>query len=154
MDLHNVDAVDAPPHDSVRTTGENLEFNKKVSTMGDWYSYMPCEAPKQLKQNIALVGEMIDAVVERVKNDGEAGDLPIHEKPLKASCILDYLIRATDPDGKRLPEKYRSDAMVVTMGAGFITTGYYSLSFRIQEIRSGISKSSWSTVSPKIRIDA
>ena len=58
------DAVDAALHDLVRTMEENLEFNKKVSTIGDWYSHMPWGAPKQLKQNIALVGEIIDAVVK------------------------------------------------------------------------------------------
>jgi len=41
---------------------------------------------------------------------------------LKASCIIDYLIRATDPKGNKLPEKYRSNATLVTVGAGFITT--------------------------------
>jgi hypothetical protein len=91
MDLHHVDAVDAPPHDLVRTTGENLEFNKKVSTMGDWYSYMPWGAPKQLKQNIALVREMIDAVVERVKNDGEAGDLRSMRSHLRHGASLTTL---------------------------------------------------------------
>ena len=74
-----------------------------------------------MKQNIALVREMIDAVVERIKNEGEAGDLLIHETPLRVSCILDYLIRATDPNRKRLPEMYRSDAMAVAVGSGFIT---------------------------------
>jgi hypothetical protein len=61
IDLHHVDAVDAPLCDLVRAVGENLELNKKVSTMGDWYSRMPWGAPKQLKQNIAHVKEMIDA---------------------------------------------------------------------------------------------
>jgi hypothetical protein len=60
--------------------------------------------------------------VERVKNEGEAGVLPINDAAVKASCIIDYLIRAMDLDGKKLPEKYRSKATLVTVGARFITT--------------------------------
>lgn len=35
---------------------------------------------------------------------------------------MDYLVRATDEKGNKLPEKYRSNATLVTVGAGFITT--------------------------------
>ena len=122
MDLHHFDSVGAPLHDLVRTVGENLELNKKVSTMGDWYSHMPWEAPKQLEENKAHMKKMIDEAVERLKNEGGAEDFPINDAALKASCIIDYLIRATDLDGKKLPEKYRSNATLVIVGAGFITT--------------------------------
>ncbi|TVY82115.1 Cytochrome P450 4F5 [Lachnellula suecica] len=121
MDLHHFDSINAPLHDLVRTVGENLELNKKVSTMGDWYSHMPWGAPKQLKQNKAHVKQLVDeAVANVVGKDTE--DLPIADAALKASCIVDYLARATDDKGNKMPEKYRSDATLVTVGAGFITT--------------------------------
>jgi hypothetical protein len=50
IDLHHFDSLAAPLHDLVRTIGEDLELNKKVLTMGDWYSHMPWGAPKQLKE--------------------------------------------------------------------------------------------------------
>jgi len=122
MDLHHFDSLDAPLHDLVRTVGENLELNKKVSTMGDWYSHMPWGAPKQLKENKAHVKELVDAAVANIVKTRGTEELPIEDAALKASCIVDYLVRATDPDGKKLPEKYRSNATLVTVGAGFITT--------------------------------
>lgn len=122
MDLHHFDSVDAPLHDLVRSVGENLELNKKVSTMGDWYSHMPWGAPKKFKEVKAHVKSMVDAAVENVLKKGGEEDLPISDAALKASCIVDYLVRATDADGKKLPEKYRSNATLVTVGAGFITT--------------------------------
>jgi len=121
MDLHHFDSIDAPLHDLVRTVGKNLELNKKVSTMGDWYSHMPWGAPKELKDNKAHVKQLIEeAVANVVGKDTE--DLPINDAALKASCIVDYLARATDDKGQKLPEKYRSNATLVTVGAGFITT--------------------------------
>lgn len=121
MDLHHFDSIDAPLHDLVRTVGKSLELNKQVSTMGDWYSHMPWGAPKQLKENMAHVKEMINAAVANVQGKGTE-DLPIKDAALKASCIVDYLVRATDDDGKKLPEKYRTNSTLVVVGAGFITT--------------------------------
>jgi cytochrome P450 len=121
MDLHHFDSIDAPLHDLVRTVGENLELNKKVSAMGDWYSHMPWGAPKQLKEIREHVKQLVDAAIANVQGEGTE-DLPINDAALKASCIVDYLARATDDDGKKLPEKYRSKATLVVVGAGFITT--------------------------------
>lgn len=60
MDLHHFDSIDAPLHDLVTSVGKNLELNKQVSTMGDWYSYMPWGAPKELKENKAHVQRLIE----------------------------------------------------------------------------------------------
>lgn len=88
QDLHHFDSIDAPLHDLVRSVGENLELNKKVSTMGDWYSHVPWGAPKQLKDNKAHVKEMIDEAVAKVTGEGQVEDLPISDAALKASCIV------------------------------------------------------------------
>lgn len=122
LDLHHFDSIDAPLHELVSTVGHNLELNKKVSTMGDWYSHMPFGAPRELKQNNARLMKVIDAQVQKIAKEGPKEDLSIDDAALKASCIADYLIRATDKDGKKLPEQYRTNATIVTIGAGFITT--------------------------------
>lgn len=122
IDLHHFDSIDAPLHDLVQTVGKNLELNKKVSTMGDWYSHVPWGAPKELKNNKLHVAKLIEEAVANVIKDGGGEDLPIQDAALKASCIVDYLVRAVDDEGNKLPEKYRVPATVVTVGAGFITT--------------------------------
>lgn len=121
MDMHHFDSVDAPLHDLVRTVGVNLELNKKVSTMGNWYSHLPWGAPKQLRDNRSHAQELIEEAIRNVKSGGSE-DLPIQDAALKASCIVDYLVRATDDKGNKLSEKYRNKAALVTVGAGFITT--------------------------------
>lgn len=121
IDLHHFDSVDAPLHDLVRSLGESLELNKKVSTMGDWYSHLPWGAPKQLRDSKAHVQGLVEEAVRNVQGNGTE-DLPINEAALKASCIVDYLVRATDEKGNKLPEKYRNTATLVAVGAGFITT--------------------------------
>ncbi|KAI9054273.1 hypothetical protein LZ554_001441 [Drepanopeziza brunnea f. sp. 'monogermtubi'] len=54
-------------------------------------------------------------------------DLLIKDAAFEASCIVDYLVRATDEKENKLPEKYRSDATLVEVGAGtFLSSGFWS----------------------------
>ncbi|QSZ35283.1 hypothetical protein DSL72_008152 [Monilinia vaccinii-corymbosi] len=121
MELHHFDSIDAPLHPFVRASGQSLELNKKVSTMGSWYSHLPWGAPKQFRDLKAQVQGLLEEAISNVKSNGTE-DLPIQDAALKASCIMDYLIRATDEKGNKLSEKYRNFAAIVTIGAGFITT--------------------------------
>ncbi|ESZ91096.1 putative Cytochrome 4F5 [Sclerotinia borealis F-4128] len=121
MEMHHFDSANAPLHDLVMTVGHNLELNKKVSVMGDWYSHLPWGVPKQLRDNKAHVKELIEEAIRNVKSGGTE-DLPMQDAALKATCIVDYLARATDDKGNKLADKYRNSAALVTIGAGFVTT--------------------------------
>ncbi|RAL62983.1 hypothetical protein DID88_004070 [Monilinia fructigena] len=108
MELHHFDSIDAPLHDLVRTVAHNLELNKKVSTMGiGILTYMG--SSKTIEDNIAHVQELLEEAIKNVKGAGTE-DLPIQDAALKASCIVDYLVRATDEKGNKLSEKYRNNA--------------------------------------------
>ncbi|KAI9650423.1 hypothetical protein NHQ30_000437 [Ciborinia camelliae] len=121
LDMHHFDSIDAPLHDLVMSVGHSLELNKKVSTMGSWYSHLPWGAPKELKDVKAHLEDLIDDAVQNVQGGGTE-DLAIQDAALKASCIVDYLVRATDEKGNKLAQKYRNNATLVTVAAGFITT--------------------------------
>ncbi|KAG9692636.1 cytochrome P450, partial [Aureobasidium melanogenum] len=121
IDLHHFDSVDAPLHELVVKVGKNLELNKKVSTRGDWYSHLPFGEPKELRDTKARLNQLMQEAIEKAKNEG-AEDLPISEAALKADCIADYLARAVDQDGNKMPEKYQTPATLVAVGAGFVTT--------------------------------
>ncbi|KAG9600738.1 cytochrome P450, partial [Aureobasidium melanogenum] len=121
IDLHHFDSVDAPLHELVVKVGKNLELNKKVSTRGDWYSHLPFGEPKELRDTKSRLNQLMQEAIQKAKNEG-AEDLPISEAALKADCIADYLARAVDQDGNKMPEKYQAPATLVAVGAGFVTT--------------------------------
>jgi cytochrome P450 len=138
MDFKHFTAVDAPPHELVYRIAESLELNKKVTARGDWYAKMPFGDPKRLRD---ARGRIIEMVNESIANASRGGveDLPLQDAALKADNMigeyllrgeqkhnpnkpLDYIIRATDNKGEKLPKTSLMEALVVATGAGFTTT--------------------------------
>lgn len=63
--------------------------------------------------------------MERCVQDARRGgdeNLPIHTAALDASCLVDYLARATDEKGAKLPHEYILSNAIALTGAGFVTS--------------------------------
>ena len=121
MDLHHFDSVDAPLHPLVLTIAQNLALNKKVASRGDWYSHLPFGDPKALRDTSHRIVSMLETAINNVKQ-AETSDLPLQEAALSASCLVDYMLRATDDKGAKLPHPYILSNMLELTGAGFTTT--------------------------------
>ena len=121
MDLHHFDAVDAPLHRLVSAFGELLSLNKKVTSKGSWYGHLPFGDPARLRVVNSEIASMIEHAVLECQQSGTE-DIPMADATLKASCIVDYAIRATDPKGEKLPHENMVAAIIIVTGAGFVTT--------------------------------
>ncbi|CAG7930960.1 unnamed protein product [Penicillium olsonii] len=137
MDFKHFSAVDAPPHELVYRIAESLELNKKVTARGDWYAKLPFGDPKRLRDARYRIIEMVNESIENASRGG-VEDLPLQDAALQASNMIgqsshiqlsfaanfstDYIIRATDNKGEKLPKTSLMQALVVATGAGFTTT--------------------------------
>ncbi|GME35025.1 Cytochrome P450 [Neofusicoccum parvum] len=121
MEFGHFASVDAPIHRMVMNIAESLELNKKISSRGNWYANLPFGDPKRLSDLRAAIEVMLDEAIEQCKANGNE-DLELQEAAIKASCVIDYAIRAVDSKGERLPKKNLASALVVATGAGFTTT--------------------------------
>ncbi|CAG8934053.1 unnamed protein product [Penicillium salamii] len=121
MDFKHFSAVDAPPHELVYRIAESLELNKKVTARGDWYAKLPFGDPKRLRDARYRIIEMVNESIDNASRGG-VEDLPLQDAALQASNMIDYIIRATDNKGEKLPKTSLMQALVVATGAGFTTT--------------------------------
>ncbi|KAG9741995.1 cytochrome P450, partial [Aureobasidium melanogenum] len=121
LDFDHFSSVKAPLHKMVRDIAELLELNKKVSTMGSWYSYMPFGDPAKLRHVKSSLEKQMAEAVDAVTPNG-IEDLELQDAALKASCIADYAVRAVDNQGEKLPPHYRNLSIMVATAAGFTTT--------------------------------
>lgn len=121
LDFNHFSSVKAPLHKMVRDIAELLELNKKVSTMGAWYSYMPFGDPAKLRHVKNDLEKQMEAAIAAVTPNG-VEDLELQDAALKASCIADYAVRAVDNQGEKLPPHYRNLSIMVATAAGFTTT--------------------------------
>ncbi|KAL3953059.1 hypothetical protein ACCO45_013002 [Purpureocillium lilacinum] len=120
MDFEHFSGVDAPLHEMVLKIAQNLELNKRVSTMGSWYASMPFGDPKKLRQTKGRIEEMMMESIAKASRGQE--DLELQDAALKAENVVDYFLRATDSKGNKLPPAQFAPALLVATGAGFTTT--------------------------------
>jgi hypothetical protein len=127
QDLHHFDSIDAPVHDLVTSIQKTLQLNKKVASKGEWlvttftavectltsdrYSKLPFGDPKELETTYRHVLEILNDALEKCPKSGDE-DLPISEASLRAACIFDYLNRAVDDKGQKLPKELAAPNML------------------------------------------
>ncbi|TVY32774.1 Cytochrome P450 [Lachnellula subtilissima] len=108
LDLHQMDEVDSPIH-------------PMVTSRGDWYARLPFGDPQRLREVRKKLYAMLAAQVDTGRLT-TGSDLPLHDAALDAKCVLDYLLRAVDNQGKKLPIDLVYSNIVVISAAGFTTT--------------------------------
>ncbi|KAI1476707.1 putative cytochrome P450 [Daldinia eschscholtzii] len=132
-DIGHFTSVNAPLHEIIHKFGEYTVLLKRTSISPSWHKYLPYGKHRRLskvkKQILALIGEAID----NAETGGKGEDLPMREAALQSTCIADYLKRAVDEHGNKLPKEDMLTTMVVRVGAGFITTAS-SLSWLIYSL--------------------
>ncbi|KAI1430181.1 cytochrome P450 [Xylaria sp. FL1777] len=120
MDFEHFTSVDAPPHEMVRLIAESLELNKKISSMGNWYAKLPFGDPKRLRDFQGRMEELLTESVNQAAKGSE--DLNLQEAALKAENMVDYICRAVDNKGNKLPKERMLEPLLVATAAGFTTT--------------------------------
>lgn len=88
-DFGHFHAADSPIHITVRTIFRLLGLNKKVTSWGDWYTYLPFGDPKRLRDTWHEVGERVGKHIAEAKV-GE-GDVPLQEAALKTDNLTGML---------------------------------------------------------------
>lgn len=120
MDFQHFSAVDAPPHEMVRLIAESLELMKKITSMPAWYAKLPFGDPERLRKIRTNMERIFMDVMENASRGVE--DLELQEAALQAENMIDYLVRATDNAGNKMPPTQCWQPLVVATGAGFTTT--------------------------------
>lgn len=138
-DFHHFDSVDALPHELVMLMAESLELNKKATSRGAWYASLPFGDPRRLRNMKERIFTLIEEPIQSAKRGG-IEDLDLQGAALKAENMIgryiscqslhisltkntpDYVLRATDSKGNKLPKTSFIEPLVVATGAGFTTT--------------------------------
>jgi hypothetical protein len=92
QDFHHFESVDSSLHRLPLAIAEVLVINKKISTMGEWYSHLPFGDPKKLKN---LQHEIASTIIKSMEEAKAAGseDLPLQDAALKAADVIGTVIR-------------------------------------------------------------
>lgn len=124
LEVGHFESPDTPPHEIIRLMAEYLSLMKQTSLSPSWHKYLPFGKVRRLSHVHDRLWGLIDEVVVACKPpEGQNGeDMPIHEAALNSSCIADYLKRAVDEGGQKLPHEYLLSNVVALVGAGLATS--------------------------------
>lgn len=122
MDFGHFNTLDSPLHPLVTGIAENLALNKRISQKGAWLAKLPFGDPKKLREGVARVIEMVNEACENAPKGDGGKDLPLATAAMGATCVVDYLMRATDEKGNKIDHDLLLPNMISVVGAGFVTT--------------------------------
>ncbi|KAJ4341111.1 hypothetical protein N0V95_007331, partial [Ascochyta clinopodiicola] len=115
-------AIDTPAHEIIHLLGEYMSLMKKTSLSPQWYKYLPYGNHVRLTQIKKRLWALADEATDKAAVDEGGKHALMHEAALDSTCIADYLKRAVDEDGQKLPPEHRLSNVVVIVGAGFVTS--------------------------------
>ncbi|KAF1941670.1 cytochrome P450 [Clathrospora elynae] len=124
-DAHHFDNPDSPLNELVVLIAQSLSLNKKVTSRGSWYAMLgpvPFTVANDLRRVISRLTLILNDAIDRAPKGDSDEDLPLQSAALGASCVVDYLKRATDDYGNKLPRDLVIPNMLPIAGAGFTTT--------------------------------
>jgi len=124
-DAHHFDDPDSPLNALVVLIAQSLSLNKKVTSRGSWYAslgWLPGTSAYELSHIQGRLWGILNEAIDNAPKGDTDEDLPLQSAALGASCVVDYLKRATDDHGKKLPRELVIPNMLPIAGAGFTTT--------------------------------
>lgn len=92
IDFDHFTSVDAPLHKMPLAIAQALALNKKITSMGEWYSHLPFGDPKRLKDLQAFMNGEISKVIKESKSNGTE-DLPLQDAALKAANLVGMAVQ-------------------------------------------------------------
>ncbi|ATY65882.1 Cytochrome P450 [Cordyceps militaris] len=122
LDVGHFNNIDTPVHEIIHLLGEYMSLMKKTSLSPQWYKYLPFGNHKRLAEVKRRAWALVDAAIDNAEPGSDGKDAPIQTAALNSTCIADYLKRAVDENGEKLPPEYRLTNIVVLIGAGFVTS--------------------------------
>ncbi|GKT47553.1 cytochrome P450 [Colletotrichum spaethianum] len=123
QDLDHFKALNTPPATTIQLFGEFLSLMKKTSLRPKWYGSLPFGDPARLRVVQQMLWDNVEkAINESTTTEGEALPLSDPTSSLRASSVADFLSRARDNNGERLPQDILIPNVVVLLGAGFTTS--------------------------------
>ncbi len=113
-DFGHFEAADSPVHTTVRTIFRLLGLNKKVTSWGDWYTWLFFGDPKRLRDTWHEVGERVGKYIAEAEV-GE-GDVPLQEAALKTAKLLLSGLEKCRKDLAKVQKRCGKDAYFLYTG--------------------------------------
>ncbi|KAJ7472790.1 cytochrome P450 [Mycena latifolia] len=102
--------------------GHNLELAQALARKGRIYRALPNPERRAQKVVENEVNSFVDAQTQRILQEGSTTDMPYHKAAVETSSLLDYMLHATDEEGKKMDVDLVRENVITFLIAGQVTT--------------------------------
>ncbi|KAJ6455918.1 cytochrome P450 [Mycena vitilis] len=122
VDFKMLDSASSPIAAVFRQIGAGLHLAQILFRKGAVYRALPNPEARAQRGFDAQLKAWVDAEVQRTLREYETQDMPRDEAALKSKSLLDYMLHATDEEGRKMEVELVHQNVLTFLGAGQVTT--------------------------------
>ncbi|KAJ7195100.1 cytochrome P450, partial [Mycena pura] len=122
VDFKMLDSSESSVAKLFHLIGTNLQLSQTLFRKGSVYRALPNperRAQKQIEQELT---SWMDVEADRTLREQHTKDMPYSEAAVSTASLLDYMLHATDEDGKKMDVALVHENVLTFLGAGQVTT--------------------------------
>ncbi|KAF9072420.1 cytochrome P450 [Rhodocollybia butyracea] len=121
-DFKMLDSADSSVAEIFALIAHNISVAQTLFRKGRVYRAIPNPEARDKKRTEDKIHAYIDGEADRVTKEANVEDMPYQDAALQTSSLLDYMLHATDEEGKKMPLELVHDNVLTFLGAGQATT--------------------------------
>ncbi|KAJ7663283.1 cytochrome P450 [Mycena polygramma] len=122
VDFKMLDSAASPIAAVFRQIGAGLHLAQILFRKGAVYRALPNPEARAQRGFDAQLKAWVDEEVQRTLREYETDDMPRDEAALKSRSLLDYMLHATDEEGRKMEVELVHQNVLTFLGAGQVTT--------------------------------
>ncbi|KAJ7306288.1 cytochrome P450 [Mycena albidolilacea] len=122
VDLKMLDNADSEVVNIFQLISTNLRLAQTLFRKGRVYRALPNPEKREQRFATAEARAVVDKEAERILRDGHSSDMPIDKAAVSTTSLLDYMLHATDEEGRKMDVELVHQNVLTFLGARQVTT--------------------------------
>ncbi|KAJ7751908.1 cytochrome P450 [Mycena maculata] len=122
IDFKMLDHADTSVAEVFRLIARNFHLGQTLSRKGPIYRALPNPERRAQKAADKDLAAFVNAQTVRILQEGSSQDMPYQEAAVSTTSLLDYMLHATDEEGKKMNVSLVHSNVVTFLAAGQVTT--------------------------------
>ncbi|KAJ6449380.1 cytochrome P450 [Mycena sanguinolenta] len=121
-DLKMLDSADSEIADIFQVISTTVRLANTLFRRGRVYRALPNPEIREQRAVTAEANAFVDQEAARILRSGHTTDMPLDKAAVSTTSLLDYLLHATDEEGRKMDVELVHQNILTFLGAGQVTT--------------------------------
>ncbi|KAJ6553059.1 cytochrome P450 [Mycena capillaripes] len=122
IDFKMLDSADSSIANIFHLIERNLRLAQTLFRKGRVYRAFPNPEQRESKATQNQMNSFVDSHSQRILQEGKSLDMPYQQAAVSTTSLLDYMLHATDEEGKKMDVELVQENVITFLMAGQVTT--------------------------------